>query len=115
MKLVQTEGEEWKEYFNPNYRKALDNSITFVALIVDELCGYSRSLSDSGLFIWVVDLPVKKAGEGFRLEKKIMDCILTDIPDIDVFVMSDVATCFEKLVYKKEGSIFEVKRTHNKT
>lgn len=115
MKLVQSEGEEWKEYLNPGYRKALDNSITFVALIEDELCGYSRSLSDSGLFIWVVDLLVEKSRRGLSIGKKLMECILTDFPDIDVFVMSDVDTYYEKLGYKKEGSIFEVKRTNNKT
>lgn len=115
MELVQSEGEEWKEYLNPIYRKALDNSITFVALIEDELCGYSRSLSDSGLFIWVVDLLVNKNRRGFSIGKKLMECILTDFPGVDVFVMSDVDAYYDKLGYEKEGSIFQVKRTNNKT
>lgn len=115
MKLVQSEGEEWSEYLNPIYRKALDNSITYVALIEDELCGYSRSLSDSGLFIWVVDLLVNKNRRGLSVGKKLMECITTDFPDIDVYVMSDVDPYYDKLGYKKEGSVFKVKRTHNKT
>ena len=48
MNLIRSEGEEWKDYLNPIYRKALANSITYVALFGEELCGYSRSLSDSG-------------------------------------------------------------------
>ena len=115
MKLVQSEGEEWKDYLKPIYRKALENSITYVALIGEELCGYSRSLSDSGLFVWVIDLLVNKNRRGFSIGKKLMECILTDFPDIDVFVMSDVDPYYDKLGYEKEGSIFKVIRTHNKT
>lgn len=113
MKLVQSEGEEWKDYLNPIYQKALENSITYVALIGEELCGYSRSLSDSGLYIWVIDLLVSKNRRGLSIGKKLMECILTDLPNIDVFVMSDVDPYYDKLGYKKEGSIFKVIRTHN--
>lgn len=114
MKLVQSEGEEWKDYLTPTYRKALENSITYVALIGEELCGYSRSLSDSGLFVWVIDLLVNKNRRGLSIGKNLMECILTDFPGIDVFVMSDVDPYYDKLGYEKEGSIFKVIRTHNK-
>ncbi len=115
MKLIESEGEEWNDYLNPKYRKALDVSITYVALIGEELCGYSRSLSDSGLFVWVIDLLVSKDRRGHSIGKKLMECILVDFPDIDVFVMSDVDPYYDKLGYKKEGSIFKVKRAHNET
>lgn len=115
MKLVQSEGEEWEDYLNPIYRKALESSITYVALIGEELCGYSRSLSDSGLFIWVIDLLVNKNRRGLSIGKRLMECILTDFPDIDVYVMSDVDPYYDKLGYEKEGSIFKVIRTHSKT
>jgi len=115
MKLVQSEGEEWEDYLNPPYRKALENSITYVALTGEELCGYSRSINDSGLFIWVIDLLVDKNRRGLSIGKKLMECILTDFPDTHVFVMSDVDEYYEKLGYEKEGSIFKVKRTPNKT
>lgn len=115
MELVRSEGEEWKDYLNPIYRKALENSITYVALIGEELCGYSRSLPDSGVFIWVIDLLVNKNRRGLSIGKKLMECILTDFPDIDVFVMSDVDPYYDKLGYEKKGSIFNVMRTHNNT
>ena len=115
MKLVRTEGEEWEEYLNPRYREALENSITYVALISGELCGYSRSLSDFGLFIWVIDLLVNKNCRGYSIGKRLMECILNDFPDIDIFVMSDVDLYYDKLGYEKHGSIFKVIRTHNKT
>ena len=111
MKLVESEGEEWEDYLDPIYRKALENSIVYVALIEKELCGYSRSINDSGLFIWVIDLLVSKKWRGLSIGKELMECILTDFPNIDLLVMSDVDQYYEKLSYKKEGSIFKVKRT----
>ncbi len=110
MNLIQSEGEEWNGYLNPIYREALDNSVTYVALIGEELCGYSRSLSDSGLFVWVIDLLVNKNRRGLSIGKKLMECILLDFPDTDVFVMSDVDEYYEKLNYEREGSIFKIKR-----
>lgn len=110
MDLIKSEGEEWKEYLNPIYIEALEKSITYVALNGGELCGYSRSLSDSGIFLWVIDLLVHKNHRGFSIGKKLMDCILNDYPDIDVYVMSDVDPYYKKLGYEKEGSIFKLKR-----
>ena len=115
IKLVQSEGEEWKDYLNPIYHRALENSITYVAMIGSELCGYSRSMNDSGIFIWVIDLLVNKSWRGFSIGKELMECIVTDYPDIDVLVMSDVDEYYEKIGYEKEGSIFKVKRTLCKT
>ncbi len=109
--LIQSEGEEWSDYLNPTYQKALNNSFTYVALIEDELYGYSRSISDSGLFIWVIDLLVDKKRRGHFIGKKLMDRISTDFPDIDILVMSDVDQYYEKIGYNKEGSIFKVKRS----
>ncbi len=109
MSLIQSEGDEWSSYLNPIYREALDNSVTYVALIGDELCGYSRSLNDSGLYVWVVDLLVNKNRRGLSIGKQLMECVLIDFPDTDVFVMSDVDRYYKKLGYKKEGSIFKVK------
>ncbi len=115
MKLIQSEGDEWNEYLNPEYEQALNDSITYVALIGEELCGYSRSLNDSGLFVWVIDLLVHKDRRGHSIGKKLLECILFDYPDLEVFVMSDVDQYYERLGYEKEGSIFKVKRTLNHT
>ena len=115
MKLIQSGGEEWNDYLNSKYRKALEDSITYVALIGEELCGYSRSISDSGLFIWVIDLLVNKGRRGHLIGKKLLECIPFDYPDSDIFVMSDVDQYYKRLGYEKIGSIFKVKRIHDKT
>ena len=102
IQLIQSEGEEWKAYLNPNYRKALENSITYVAVVGEELCGYSRSLSDSGIFIWVIDLLVDKQYRGHSMGRKLMEQVLKDYPHQDAYPY------YKKLGYSKEGSIFKV-------
>lgn len=39
-----------------------------------------------------------------------MECICSDYPEHIVYVMSDVDGYYEKLGYKKEGSVYEVSR-----
>ena len=63
----------------------------------------------------MIDLLVNKSWRGFSIGKELMECIVTDYPDIDVLVMSDVDEYYEKIGYEKEGSIFKVKRTLSKT
>ncbi|MEQ8358021.1 MAG: GNAT family N-acetyltransferase [Cytophagales bacterium] len=109
IKLIKSEGEEWQDYLKPVYILAMDNSISYVATADDTLCGYSRSVYDSGLFIWVIDLLVHKNFRGHAIGKQLMDCILKDFPKCDVYVMSDVDGYYHKLGYDKEGSIFKVK------
>lgn len=106
--LVRSEGSEWKDYVKPTYRRALEQSITYVAVIDGEICGYSRSINDSKLFIWVIDLLVHIDNRGYSIGKQLMECIHNDYPNMDVYVMSDVDEYYAKLGYKKEGSIFKV-------
>ena len=107
--LIKSEGEEWKDYFDPKYQAVLEKSITYVAYADGKLCGYSRSIDDFGLYIWVIDLLVDERYRGHSIGRKLMECVLADYPNQDVFVMSDVDEYYEKLGYKKEGSIFQVR------
>ena len=106
--IIKSEGEEWVDYLSPKYQEALKRSITYVAYADDKLCGYSRSINDSGIYIWVLDLLVDKAYRGHSIGRKLMECILTDYPDQDVYVLSDVDGYYKKLGYAKEGSVFKV-------
>ena len=106
--IIRSEGEEWKDYLKPDYEKALSASITYVALAEGQICGYSRSISDNGLFIWVIDLLVLKNYRGHSMGRALMECIKKDHQGLDVYVLSDVDEYYEKLGYKKEGSVFRV-------
>ncbi len=108
LRVIQSEGEEWKEYLTPKYQVLLEQSITYVAYSNNTLCGFSRSINDYGLYIWVIDLLVDKKYRGHSIGKKLMECLLDSFPNQDAFVMSDVDEYYKKLGYKKEGSIFKV-------
>lgn len=108
IKVIRSEGDEWKLYLIPQYKEALENSITYVAVQDNEICGYSRSMNDNDLFIWVIDLLVDKAYRGNSIGKKLMECVLKDYPEKEVLVLSDVDDYYSKLGYKKEGTIFKV-------
>lgn len=109
MELIKQEGDDWKIYWGePNaskYRKAFEQSITYVALADDKICGYSRSLKDA-LFIYVCDLLVNERYRGNGLGKKLMQCLQEEYPDYPVYVMSGNDEYYQKLSAKKEGSIY---------
>jgi GNAT superfamily N-acetyltransferase len=108
MYVIKSEGEEWKNYMKETYQKSLEQSITYVACVDGVLCGYSRSLTDFGFQIWVIDLLVHKNYRGNSIGKKLLDCIKTDFPGQDIFILSDVDEYYQKLGYSIEGTIFKI-------
>ena len=108
LEIIKSEGEEWKDYFDSKYQEVLKKSITYVAYTNNELCGYSRSINDCDLNIWIIDLLVDKKYRGNSIGKRLMECLLVEFPNQNVFVLSDVDGYYEKLRYRKEGSIFKV-------
>jgi len=109
LQLIKSEGKEWEEYLKPEYQINLAKSITYVAYFGNQLIGYSRSMSDNGFFIWVIDLLVHRNKRGDNVGKRLLECIRRNNPDQDVFIMSDVDEYYTKLGYMKEGSIFKMK------
>lgn len=109
--IIRAEGEEWKEYLAPSYKIALEKSITYVALVDGTVSGYSRSMNDSDIFIWLIDLLVRKEQRGQDIGKKLMECVVDQFPKLDVYVLSDVDPYYEKLGYKNEGTVFQVKKS----
>lgn len=110
MQMIREE-EGWDyadEALAGKYKKALEASITYVAYQDDILCGYSRSLDDCGFYIYVCDLLVKPAFRGKSVGRKLMECIYNDYPNHVVYVMSDVDGYYQKVGFKRIGSIFEV-------
>ena len=110
--MIREEGDEWLDYFSSEgYKKyiiALASSITYVAYMENILCGYARCRDDDGFGIYVYDLLVKKAYRGNSIGKRLIEQACKDFSDQPVYVMSDVDPYYEKLGYKREGSIFEV-------
>lgn len=110
--LLREQGKDWECYFAEDvigkYKKALANSITYVAYEGDILCGYVRCRDDDGFCLYIYDLLVKKALRGRSIGRKLMERVCMDYPEASVYVMSGVDEYYEKLGYFREGSIYKV-------
>jgi ribosomal protein S18 acetylase RimI-like enzyme len=111
--LLIDEGDEWSDYHGPQgrdqYVKALESSITFIAYDESVLCGYVRCREDDGFGVYVYDLLVRRTYRGRQIGKRLMEQVVMSYPSQPIYVMSDVDPYYEKLGYRREGSIFEVK------
>ena len=110
LEIINNE-EDWdyaEDHLIDKYRLALENSISYVATIDDIVCGYSRSINDNDLYIFVCDLLVDPKFRGNEIGRLLMEQVLIDYPGFEVFVMSDVDEYYRKLGYKLEGSLFQV-------
>jgi ribosomal protein S18 acetylase RimI-like enzyme len=111
--LLVDEGDEWSDYHGAagrdKYIKALESSITYIACDETLVCGYVRCREDDGFGVYIYDLLVRKKYRGRQIGKSLMERVCKDFPDQPVYVMSDVDSYYEKLGYRREGSIFEVK------
>jgi ribosomal protein S18 acetylase RimI-like enzyme len=111
--LLVDEGDEWSDYHGAagrdKYIKALESSITYIAWDETLVCGYARCREDDGFGVYVYDLLARKTHRGREIGKSLMERVCQDFPNQPVYVMSDVDPYYEKLGYRREGSIFEVK------
>ncbi len=111
--LLVDEGDEWVEYHGKvgrdKYIKALESSVTYIACDKSIVCGYARCREDNGFGVYVYDLLVKKSYRGKQIGKSLMERVRQDFPDQIAYVMSDVDPYYEKLGYRRVGSIFEIK------
>lgn len=111
--LLVDEGDEWSDYHGvagrDKYIKALESSITFVARDGPLVCGFVRCREDDGFGVYIYDLLVRRTHRGRQIGKSLMEWVCKNFPDRPVYVMSDVDQYYEKLGYRREGSIFEVR------
>ena len=111
--LLIDEGDDWSDYHGPvgrsKYIKALESSITYITFDENLVCGYVRCREDDGFGVYIYDLLVRKTHRGMQIGKTLMERVFKDFPNQPVYVMSDVDPYYEKLGYRRVGSIFEVK------
>lgn len=111
--LLLNEGEQWSDYHGSagreRYVKALESSVTYIACDGGLVCGYARCREDDGFGVYIYDLLVRKSHRGRQIGKSLMERVCRDFPGQRVYVMSDVDPYYEKLGYRREGSIFEVR------
>lgn len=112
MALLRDEGEDWACYWAApvaaRYAEALARSATVVAVEGGRLCGYARALDDFGLYAYVCDLLVAPDRRGHGLGRRLLERLAQDLPGRTLYVMSDADGYYERLGYRREGSVFEV-------
>ncbi|MBP2098508.1 GNAT family N-acetyltransferase [Enterococcus rivorum] len=108
---MKGESEEWSGYYSlenqPKYVKAIMNSITHVMIENDILCGYIRCKNDDGFGIYILDLLVMKQYRGCEFGLKLIQSIANVFPNDPLYVTSDIDPYYEKIGFKKIGSILE--------
>ena len=112
--LIKSEGDAWDDYAGSvekqaQYKNAVQNSITYVCCDGKAIAGFVRVKNDDGFGIYILDLLVNKAYRGNSYGKFLIEKICIDFPDSPVYALSDVDGYYEKLKYKKQGTIYTVK------
>lgn len=113
IKLFRSE-KDWSWFLSPeiigNHKQSLHESITYVILHENEIVAYLRAIEDIGSYIYVCELLVNRTFRGKKSGKLLLDRLISDYPTHLSLVMSDVDPYYQKLGYKKEGSIFRVSK-----
>ena len=103
---------DWGFLVNENasahYKKRLSHSICYVCYEENVFCGYVRALLDEGFAVYVSELFVIPEQRNKQIGRSLIAQIKQDYSSLTVYVLSDEDAYYEKLQYKKVGSVFEV-------
>jgi ribosomal protein S18 acetylase RimI-like enzyme len=91
-----------------DYRKSLIESITYVCYDNGDFCGYLRALLDDGLAIYISELYVVPKWRGRMIGRSLVAQVKIDFDRLTVYALSDEDAYYEKLGYKKIGSVFKI-------
>ena len=89
------------------FKSSLLSSQTYICKAQGEVCGYLRALVD-GFGIYVSELYVAPAFRNNGYGKALLNELKQDYPDQAVYVLSDEDLYYEKLGYKRVGSVFQL-------
>ena len=103
---------DWDMFTNDevidNYKKRLQTDVTYVCYDNGEFCGYLRALLDDGFAIYVSELYVKPECRNRTIGRSLLAQVKQDFPGLRVYALSDEDAYYEKIGYKKIGSVFEI-------
>jgi ribosomal protein S18 acetylase RimI-like enzyme len=91
-----------------NYRKSLIESITYVCYHNEVFCGYLRALLDDGFAVYISELYVVPEWRKRMIGRSLLAQVKTDFVSLTVYALSDEDAYYEKLGYKRIGSVFEI-------
>jgi N-acetylglutamate synthase-like GNAT family acetyltransferase len=91
-----------------NYKKGLRESITYVCYDDGIFCGYLRALLDAGFAVYISELFVVPECRNRTIGRTLIAKIKMDFRRLTVYALSDEDAYYEKLGYRKVGSVFEI-------
>ncbi|MCE9662702.1 GNAT family N-acetyltransferase [Halomonas sp. M5N1S17] len=113
LELLALLGEEpdWSAFLSDDsigtFKEALLEGETFLCESRGNICGYLRALVDGfGIYISELYVAPQYRGNGFGAE--LLGKIKQEHPNQDVYVLSDEDLYYEKLGYKRIGSVFQL-------
>ena len=103
---------DWDIFTHENtitaYKNALKDSITYVCYHNLAFSGYIRAIEDKGLAVYISELYVVPKWRNHKVGRSLLETVKSDFPNLLVYALSDEDTYYEKLGYKKIGSVFEL-------
>lgn len=91
-----------------NYKKSLCESITYVCYDNGAFGGYLRALLDDGFAIYISELFVVPALRNRAIGRTLIAKVKMDFRHLTVYALSDEDAYYEKLGYRRIGSVFEI-------
>lgn len=102
---------DWSSFTNADaldkFKNALLCSQTYIYKSQDNICGYLRALVD-GFGIYVSELYIAPRYRNQGYARELLKRIKQEHQSLDVYVLSDEDLYYEKLGYKRVGSVFEL-------
>lgn len=103
---------DWDMFINDGaiglYKKSLKESITYVSYSNSEFCGFVRAFLDEGFAIYISELYVIPKWRNQKIGLSLLERVKIDFPSLTVYALSDEDAYYDKLGYKKIGSVFEL-------
>lgn len=91
-----------------NYKKSLNESITYVCYHNEDFCGYLRAFLDDGFAIYISELYVVPEWRNRMIGRSLVAQVKMDFDRLSVYALSDEDAYYEKLGYNKIGSVFKI-------
>ena len=96
------------DYGIGNYKNSLKDSITYVCQENNEFCGYVRAIKDGEFAVYISELYVIPKWRNQKIGRSLLERVKTDFSELAVYALSDEDAYYEKIGYKKIGSVFEL-------
>ena len=91
-----------------NYKKSLSKNITYVCYENGAFGGYLRALLDDCFAIYISELFVVPEWRNITIGRMLIAKVKMDYRHLTVYALSDEDAYYEKLGYRKVGSVFEI-------